>query len=138
MKFFPKMAQVTKKKGLKQIALKPLFPNYLFIHLDKQVANFNAIRSTRGVGSFVRFGLNQAIINSDIIGGSKTNIAGDKQGKTLAELFALLPRLHSGAHSGLIKRPKSDISCQRWLRAQHTHDQNFRPTKSSCCKKPRL
>jgi transcriptional antiterminator RfaH len=30
--------------------LKPLFPNYLFIQLDKQVANFNAIRSTRGIG----------------------------------------------------------------------------------------
>jgi transcriptional antiterminator RfaH len=52
------------------------------------VANFNAIRSTRGVGSFDRFGLNQAIINSDIIDGIKTNIAGDKQGKTLAELLA--------------------------------------------------
>jgi transcriptional antiterminator RfaH len=68
--------------------LKPLFPNYLFIQLDKQVANFNAIRSTRGIGSFDCFGLNQAIINSDINDGIKTNIAGDKQGKTLAELLA--------------------------------------------------
>jgi transcriptional antiterminator RfaH len=47
--FLPKMAQITKKRD-KKIALKPLFPNYLFIQLDKQVANFNAIRSTRGIG----------------------------------------------------------------------------------------
>jgi transcriptional antiterminator RfaH len=65
--FLPEMVQVTKKKGLKKIALKPLFPNYLFIQLDKQVANFNAIRSTKGVGSFVRFGLNQATIDNSII-----------------------------------------------------------------------
>jgi transcriptional antiterminator RfaH len=84
--FLPKMVQATKKKGLKKIALKPLFPNYLFIQLDKQVANFNAIRSTRGIGSFVRFGLNQATIDDGIVNAMKKRIACDKQGKTLAEL----------------------------------------------------
>ncbi|WP_310650184.1 transcription termination/antitermination NusG family protein [Colwellia sp. MB02u-6] len=48
------------------LAFKPLFPNYLFIQLDKYVDNFNVIRSTRGVGSFVCFGLNQAVISNDI------------------------------------------------------------------------
>ena len=52
------------------------------------MANFNAIRSTRGVGSFVRFGLNQAIIDNSIIDDIKKNIAGNKQGKTLEELLA--------------------------------------------------
>ena len=85
--FLPKIAQVIKKKGLKTVALKPLFPNYLFIQLDKQVANFNAIRSTRGVGSFVRFGLNQATIDSRIIDDIKQSIATEKQGKTLDELL---------------------------------------------------
>jgi transcriptional antiterminator RfaH len=60
--FLPKVA-----KGVKTVALQPLFPNYLFIQLDKQVANFNTIRSTRGIGSFVRFGLNQAVIGNGII-----------------------------------------------------------------------
>jgi transcriptional antiterminator RfaH len=85
--FLPKIAQVIKKNGLKAVALKPLFPNYLFIQLDKQVANFNAIRSTRGVGSFVRFGLNQATIDSRIIDDIKQSIATEKQGKTLDELL---------------------------------------------------
>jgi transcriptional antiterminator RfaH len=86
--FLPKIAHVIKKNGLKAVALKPLFPNYLFIQLDKQVANFNAIRSTRGVGSFVRFGLNQATIDNSIIDDIKKSIADNKQGKTLEELLA--------------------------------------------------
>ncbi len=73
---------------VKTIVLQPLFPNYLFIQLDKQVANFNAIRSTRGVGSFVRFGLNQATINNSIIDDIKSSIVGEKKAKTLAELLA--------------------------------------------------
>jgi transcriptional antiterminator RfaH len=84
--FLPRIAKVIKKKETKTIALQPLFPNYLFIQLDKQVANFNAIRSTRGIGSFVRFGSNQATIDNGIINAIKKRIACDKQGKTLAEL----------------------------------------------------
>jgi transcriptional antiterminator RfaH len=52
------------------------------------VANFDAIRSTKGIGSFVRFGLNQAVIGNSIIYDIKKSIAGNKQGKTLAELLA--------------------------------------------------
>jgi transcriptional antiterminator RfaH len=84
--FHPKIAKV-KKKGLRTVALQPLFPNYLFIHLDKQVANFNAIRSTRGISSFVRFGLNQATIDNSIIDDIKQSIATEKHGKTLDELL---------------------------------------------------
>jgi transcriptional antiterminator RfaH len=58
----------------------------LFIQLDKQVANFNAIRSTRGIGSFVRFGLNQATIDDGIVNAIKKRIACQKQDKTLYEL----------------------------------------------------
>jgi hypothetical protein len=49
------------------------------------VANFNAIRSTRGVGSFV---LNHAVIVNGIIEEIKKSIAGNKQGKSLVELLA--------------------------------------------------
>jgi transcriptional antiterminator RfaH len=51
------------------------------------VANFNAIRSTRGVGSFVRFGLNHAVTGNGFIEDNKKSIAGNKQGKSLAELL---------------------------------------------------
>lgn len=43
-------------RGKRQVVSEPLFPNYLFIEIDEDNANFNAIRSTRGVNNFVRFG----------------------------------------------------------------------------------
>jgi transcriptional antiterminator RfaH len=46
------------------------------------VANFNAIRSTRGIGSFVRFGLNQATIDDGIVEAIKKRIGCKKQDKT--------------------------------------------------------
>lgn len=43
-------------RGKKVGCVEPLFPGYLFVHLDTDTANFNALRSTRGVNGFVRFG----------------------------------------------------------------------------------
>ena len=44
-----------------------LFPGYLFIQLDEKLQNWSAIRSTKGVLNFVRFGLSYAKISDDII-----------------------------------------------------------------------
>jgi transcriptional antiterminator RfaH len=52
------------------------------------VVNFSAIRSTRGVGSFVRFGLNHAVIGNGIIEGIKKSIAGNNKDKSLTEFLA--------------------------------------------------
>lgn len=54
--FYPIKRVEKIRKGVKSVKHEPLFPNYLFVSLDPQTANFNAIRSTRGVASFVRFG----------------------------------------------------------------------------------
>ena len=43
-------------RGKRVESIEPLFPNYIFIQLDSNTANFNALRSTRGVNGFVRFG----------------------------------------------------------------------------------
>ena len=50
--FLPKISKISKRQGKKSVSLAPLFPNYLFINLDPEQANFNAIRSTRGGGQF--------------------------------------------------------------------------------------
>jgi transcriptional antiterminator RfaH len=52
------------------------------------VANFNAISTTKGIGVFVCFGLNHAVVGNGIIEGFKKSIDGNKQGKSLAELLA--------------------------------------------------
>lgn len=49
------------------IHVEPMFPNYLFIYLDTQTANFNALRSTRGVNGFVRFGGLPAVVPDTLI-----------------------------------------------------------------------
>ncbi len=54
--FYPVKSVEKIRKGVKSVKQEPLFPNYLFVSLDPETANFNAIRSTRGVASFVRFG----------------------------------------------------------------------------------
>jgi transcriptional antiterminator RfaH len=84
--FLPKVAKVKKRQGVKSLSQDPLFPNYLFIHLDQSEANYNAIRSTRGVGSFVRFGINLATISESLIQQIKKNIAGDHN-KSLDDLL---------------------------------------------------
>lgn len=43
-------------KGQKQQITEPLFPGYLFIHLDRAEDNWLPIRSTRGVSQIISFG----------------------------------------------------------------------------------
>lgn len=86
--FLPKISRVRKKQGKKTVSLEPLFPSYLFIQLDNKADNFNAIRSTRGVGHFVRFGLNHATIPNSIIDQIKKDVGEtQEEAKTLEELL---------------------------------------------------
>ena len=43
-------------KGVRVLRGEPLFPRYLFIHLDTSTMNWGPIRSTFGVAGMVRFG----------------------------------------------------------------------------------
>ncbi|PLX61359.1 transcription/translation regulatory transformer protein RfaH [Sedimenticola selenatireducens] len=45
----------------------PLFPRYLFIRLTAGLDDWTPIRSTRGVSSLVRVGMNPAIISDQLI-----------------------------------------------------------------------
>ncbi|RTE86075.1 MULTISPECIES: transcription/translation regulatory transformer protein RfaH [Gammaproteobacteria] len=53
---FPQISVQKIRRGKRTTVNEPLFPNYLFIQVDQDQANFNALRSTRGVSGFVRFG----------------------------------------------------------------------------------
>jgi len=65
--FYPTKAVKKIRKGVNSVKLEPLFPNYLFVSLNPETANFNAIRSTRGVASFIRFGNAYAVITENIV-----------------------------------------------------------------------
>jgi transcriptional antiterminator RfaH len=49
------------------VAVEPLFPRYLFIHLDSVHDNWYPIRSTRGVHQIVRFDKEKPLAVSDAI-----------------------------------------------------------------------
>ena len=81
--YLPKIKRLKKRQGKKVIIEEVLFPNYLFVKLTIEKSNFNAIRSTRGVGSFVRFGLNYATINNELIARLKTDLAESTEQNTV-------------------------------------------------------
>ncbi|MFB9146244.1 transcription/translation regulatory transformer protein RfaH [Halomonas alkalicola] len=54
--FHPVLEVQKKRRGKLEWVSEPLFPYYLFIHLDRLVSNWRPIRSTRGVLKLVGFG----------------------------------------------------------------------------------
>ena len=64
------LPQIKRQKivqGKRVECIEPLFPNYIFIHLDNNTANFNALRSTRGINGFVRFGGMPATVPNEVM-----------------------------------------------------------------------
>ena len=64
------MIQHTRKRGARRrmTYVEPLFPRYLFIHLDTCTDDWGPIRSTVGVSTLVRFGKEPALVPDDLIG----------------------------------------------------------------------
>ncbi|MFU8785518.1 transcription/translation regulatory transformer protein RfaH [Aliidiomarina sp.] len=65
--FCPRWKVQKRVRGKRQSVLEPLFPNYLFISADLAQDNYTALRSTRGVNGFVRFGGYPAIVPAAVI-----------------------------------------------------------------------
>lgn len=66
--YLPLMRQVRRRGGRRIAGIGPMFPRYLFIHLDNQSDNWSPIRSTLGVVSLVRFGREAAQVPDGLIG----------------------------------------------------------------------
>ncbi|KAA0873963.1 transcription/translation regulatory transformer protein RfaH [Nitrincola tapanii] len=65
--FMPQIEQEKIRKGKRVRLLEPLFPGYLFIHLDQLADNWRPIRSTRGVSRLVSFGGLPLAVSNDLI-----------------------------------------------------------------------
>jgi transcriptional antiterminator RfaH len=66
--YLPRARQMRKRQGRRTAVVEPLFPRYLFIHLDTHTDNWGPIRSTLGVASLVRFGREPARVPDSLIG----------------------------------------------------------------------
>lgn len=65
--YLPLARQVRRSGGRRLSMVAPLFPRYLFVHLDRQIDNWAPIRSTIGVVSLVRFGQTPAPVPGDLV-----------------------------------------------------------------------
>mgnify|MGYP003444920334 CR=1 FL=1 len=65
--YLPRVRQQRRRRGQRVAVVEPLFPRYLFIHLDTQTDNWGPIRSTLGVASLVRFGPEPARVPDELI-----------------------------------------------------------------------
>lgn len=65
--YLPLTRERSLRRGRWSQHTKPLFPRYLFVHLDVAVENTAAIRSTIGVSNLVRFGLELAVVPARLI-----------------------------------------------------------------------
>jgi transcriptional antiterminator RfaH len=65
--YLPRVRQNRKRGGRRMPVVEPLFPRYLFIHLDVHTDNWGPIRSTVGVASLVRFGHEPAQVPETLV-----------------------------------------------------------------------
>ena len=65
--YFPQIRVWRTRRGIRQLVVEPLFPRYLFIHLDSHSDNWAPIRSTLGVTSLVRFGMEPAHVPDEMV-----------------------------------------------------------------------
>ncbi|MEW6206560.1 MAG: transcriptional activator RfaH [Pseudomonadota bacterium] len=66
--FFPQ-ARVQKRKagqGTVQV-VEPLFPRYMFVHLEVGISDFSKLRSTKGCMDLVKFGGKPAVVPPELI-----------------------------------------------------------------------
>ncbi len=65
--YLPLSRETRRRRGRAAEIIVPLFPRYLFIHLDSQTDNWGPIRSTLGVVSLVRFAHQPAQVPDDLV-----------------------------------------------------------------------
>lgn len=65
--YLPLARQARRRGGRMLPTIAPLFPRYLFVHLDRKMDNWAPIRSTVGVVSLIRFGQQPAPVPDDLI-----------------------------------------------------------------------
>lgn len=86
----PLAQRLRKQRGRLVKKTESLFPRYLFIALSELADNWAPIRSTKGVSQFVRFGLQTAIVPTELV----LNLKQHEQ--SLSERAIDLDRFHQG------------------------------------------
>ncbi len=65
--YLPLMKVRRRRRGVYRPVVEPMFPRYLFIHLDQDNDNWGPIRSTYGVSNLVYFGNKPAHVDDELV-----------------------------------------------------------------------
>jgi transcriptional antiterminator RfaH len=65
--YLPMIRNRRRRQGRYVAVIEPMFPRYLFVHLNDQTDNWGPIRSTIGVANLVRFGMQAARVPHSLI-----------------------------------------------------------------------
>lgn len=65
--YFPRINSVRRRSGRRRMVVEPLFPGYVFVHVDTLTQSIAPIRSTLGVIGLVRFGNEPQPVPDDVI-----------------------------------------------------------------------
>ncbi len=65
--YLPLTRRPRQRAGRRILRIEPLFPRYLFIHLDPVTDNWAPIRFTLGVTKIVRFGMEPALVPPNLV-----------------------------------------------------------------------
>lgn len=65
--FLPMAINPYQRRTTRQLRIEPLFPRYMFLHAIPDQQSLGPVRSTRGVNSLVRFGMELAEIPENVI-----------------------------------------------------------------------
>lgn len=65
--YLPRLIQTVRRRGLSRVRISPLFPRYLFLHLDEGRQSLAPVHSTFGVAGIVRFGVRFATVSDAIV-----------------------------------------------------------------------
>ncbi|CAM4414510.1 transcription/translation regulatory transformer protein RfaH [Pseudoalteromonas maricaloris] len=58
---------VKRKTSGSKAVKQPLFPRYLFVKLDPHSSHFSAVKNTRGVSDFIRYGVDLQMVPDELV-----------------------------------------------------------------------
>jgi transcriptional antiterminator RfaH len=81
--YLPRIRGRRRRQGKYVKVVEPMFPRYLFVQLNDQTDDWGPIRSTIGISSLVRFGMQPARVPDDLVDALKSRE--DEEGIQLIE-----------------------------------------------------
>jgi transcription elongation factor/antiterminator RfaH len=117
--FFPQFKNTRLLSGKRVQKVEALFPGYLFVKVELTSAqtNFNALRSTRGVGNFVCFGSDPSVVSEQLIAQLKQNLTQSIEVAQKNQHRKPSQRRPSRYWARAICWPSSDLRMSRWPEA---------------------